>query len=371
MIPETVLTWIKLISATVAFVYGVMATFTELWATDTEGARSLTKAGKVGFSLACMAFLLSTVSDYLKDRSSARTQATADSTFQAKTSEITIQQRVALAEIAAVGSQNQQLRERQEQALLQTDSVLAASRALARLQQGAAASLETNLRVSQHIADSLRQVNANINERTRETMALVHRSSNPLSSMSAPFTLFFTRSDSLSGQILDALYTRVMGTDQQLATATSLSINGEETHVFLPDHVTLYFWHAPTCDSASFNYNTVKLSAVRDLNLRDAKVVFNRDYVHHSTESLVLRWEDGPFELRTRDNLAVDDLRDACVYVDPGLSNYMGYGIAHEWWYGAYISIAAVTFPQGRIANFKRQEAQGFATRYKQLLSER
>lgn len=199
-------------------------------------------------------------------------------------------------------------------------------------------------------------------------LASIERRSNPLTGLSAALNVTLVRRDSLSASVLDALRARLR-TGQRFRPTYPLDaplIAGDEefTHV-LPTHAYLYFWNAEYCDQTSFDYNSVFVSAVRELDYDSARVDIVTDSASGAFNRLSFTWRVSPFVLRTLRNVAVDDLGGACLRVDLGPQYMTWPKLSVRMWSEADVRIPSIYFPQGRFANIHhRLDAAGSDTHY-------
>lgn len=317
-------------------------------------------------------FLVTTLADGVTQSREAHEKALADSLFRARTGSITLRQQEALAEILNIRSESDSLRRLQLEALVRMDAVALTGEQLSKLQErivrdlGAELTLssimsdrlEASAALSREIADSLRMAETRAAGRTQQTLASMQHRSNPLTSLSASFYVSFPRRDSLSARVLDALLVRTTAERRLQSTYPStapLLAGGEAIREVLPTHVFFYLWRGDDCKS-SFTFNEVLVSAVRRLNYDSAEIQFESDSTTGFVRELQIEWDEAPFEIRTLQNVTVDDLAGACLLVELG-PRYMTYPkLSTRWWAEADVIVPAIHFPQGRFANIRRSE---------------
>jgi hypothetical protein len=330
-------------------------------------------------------FLITTLADGVADSREARDKAVADSLFRAGTQSITQQQQQVLGEILNIRTQSDSLQNLQLQALVRMDSAALVSEHLSTLQRQTVRNLgeelalsrfmsdrlQANVALSRQIADSLRLAEARAAERSQQTLSTVERRSNPLTSLSSNLHLYFSRRDTRSAEILDALYTRVAADHRLTPTFprnAPFQLRDKTYLQVLPTHAFLYFWRGEDCET-SFNFNEVIVSAVRELHYDRVQSEFEIDSASGLVQGLRLEWNSVPFEIRTLQNVTVDDLGGACLLVELGPRYMMTWPeLSVGWWDEVDVSITTIDFPQGRFANIWRGERRiGRQTHYMKL----
>lgn len=332
--------WLYVVSGALLIVIALLPSFVPIREQRPDGQRGISRAGQILIGIAILSWLCSVTLARVQDQKNARSQSRAEAIARAETDSIISRISSVLAELRTIRDEAEASKQMQHLTLARTDSAVVTAVELAVQQQQTTAALATTLQVSRsisdslqagmivsrQIADTLRWIEENARGRSSLTLAMLDRSSNPLTSIRSEWHLRIPRNDE-TRELLDRLYSarkqyrpsHPSARRRYALTFSPVEVSGRwvvirtrrTEPIFLPAGVTLDFWRG---DAECLHPSEHMFSARRMLDFRVLDAVFVRG-------SLGLTWGEAEFEISAPINIAVDDLRDACVsagfYGDP------------------------------------------------------
>lgn len=316
----------------------------------------ITRAGSAFLLLAVASSLSNFATSQIEARRAERERMSADSLAQARTDSIVRRLEHLTRRAEAIEGESERLHELQQLSLQQVRSLSDASRMLAGQQQRAihdldlslaiaqriSDSLQASVTLSREIADSLRLAETRADQRTQQTLAIVERSRNPLTSLRSEFYIDLHRTDRATGAILDELfraYRRARGSNSRF-----FGENLVVGDVWFPRGIAIAFFKPGDSDgSRTLAY------VFRSLNYDSVTVRFVSPHANGPITSMRLSWRERDFELLTTRNITVDDLDGACVHLSFNQSPMFYRGqLPLRIWVEADVGMGEITFPQGR-----------------------
>jgi hypothetical protein len=355
--------WFTIISAALGVLFTVFPIVAELWRKDEDGKGRPTRSGRFFFSAAGASFLVGIASTRLQDKEATRERAVADSISLARTNVLTARLTGMLREMQNLRDESTYLRGLQIQALGQVDSLSASSAILVEQQQFAIQDLRTSLAMAASISDSLQasvalsrdiagtlqDAETQAAERTRQTLARIERSQNPLTSLRAEVKMYLPGGSSLQADALLRALGGSTSTDgesnrSRLAQGILGKIGDRTVRFGFPETIDLRIWPGPTECPVQDN-DRAPIFARRDINYDSAEVELFYDQGRTAVFGLQIDLAEGDFVLSSVREISVEDLREACIHFTfYGYAGWEGAG----FWDELGISLSRVLFPQGR-----------------------
>lgn len=250
-----------------------------------------------------------------------------------------------------IGEKIERTEEVQARAVQQVDSLFASSRMLVEQQNAALFHLRGNLAASERIVDTLQTAEMRANLRAREILSLVTERAYPLTSLTAPIRIEFRLEDSVGGWRIATLNEENTAdlSLREINPREALFIAADGEAVYPPTEVELIFYRAEDCDPP-LDWERHLLVAKRSLKYADARSSIWRHPRSQLARAVLLSWDAGPFEIRTRQNVSVEDLRSACFSASLENRYVMNIGGPPQLWDSAEVSLNYILFPHGRSA---------------------
>jgi hypothetical protein len=361
--------WLTVVSGALAVIFSMLPSFVPVWSRGEDGKGAPTRGGQVLIGIAVISWLCSIAVSRVQDHKADKAQAEAETKAAAETDSVTRRIAGVLTEVLQIRDESEILRQLQHQALARSDSAAATAagivaqqhQALAELglslslSRGISDTLQAGVVLSRQIADSLRAVESSAAERSRELLALVERSRNPLSSVRANLHIHIPRTPN-TADLVDRLregrrsYRLPIPFGRRTSAYRFAPVevsgrwvvvrDGRPDPVLLPSGLTLDFWRGdPECT----RFEEHLFTAQRMLNYDSLDAIF-------LPSGIGLNWRPTELRVHTEKNLTVDDLHGACVsagfYGDPINAD-------NPVWRSVEIPGLTFAFPQGRAASVK------------------